>query len=109
MNLSIFSLRAKVLVHYYPLTGRLAVSPQGKLSITFDGDRGVLFVKAEADCCLDDIADDLDHPSTNVAEKMVYSPCPGAGGFEVFGLPILMVQVSFISFVCFSNNLELIP
>ncbi|CAN0912787.1 Omega-hydroxypalmitate O-feruloyl transferase [Linum grandiflorum] len=80
---------SKVLVHYYPLTGRLALSPQGKLSISFDGDRGALFVNAEADCCLDDIGDDLNHPCFDVVQKMVYSPCPGATGFEVFGLPLV--------------------
>ncbi|CAN1230837.1 Omega-hydroxypalmitate O-feruloyl transferase [Linum grandiflorum] len=85
---------SKVLVHYYPLTGRLAMSPQGKLSISFDGDRGVLFVDAEADCCLDDIGDDLNHLCFDVVQKMVYSPRPGATGFEVFGLPLLMVQVT---------------
>ncbi|CAN1329157.1 Omega-hydroxypalmitate O-feruloyl transferase [Linum perenne] len=68
---------SKVLVHYYPLTGRLTITPLGKLAITFAGDRGALFVEAEADCCLDDIGD-LADPRVDVAEKMVYSACPGA-------------------------------
>ncbi|CAN0910866.1 Omega-hydroxypalmitate O-feruloyl transferase [Linum grandiflorum] len=49
---------------------------------------------SKADCCMDDIGDDLDHPCFDVAQKMVYSPRPGATGFEVIGLPLLMIQVT---------------
>ena len=40
---------AKVLVHYYPLAGRLAISGEGKLVVDCTG---AVFVKAGVDCAM---------------------------------------------------------
>ncbi|GLJ15158.1 hypothetical protein SUGI_0247920 [Cryptomeria japonica] len=42
---------AKVLVHYYPLAGRLRKAAAGKLKVEYTGE-GVLFVEADADVTL---------------------------------------------------------
>ncbi|MBA0697706.1 hypothetical protein Goari_021235, partial [Gossypium aridum] len=46
----------KVLVHYYPLAGRLTISSEGKLIVDCTGE-GALFVKAEANCTMEEIGD----------------------------------------------------
>ncbi|KAK8970059.1 Omega-hydroxypalmitate O-feruloyl transferase [Platanthera guangdongensis] len=47
---------AELLVHYYPLAGRLTISSEGKLIVDCTGE-GAVFVEAEADCHMTDIGD----------------------------------------------------
>ncbi|KAF2302681.1 hypothetical protein GH714_000740 [Hevea brasiliensis] len=42
---------SKVLVHYYPLAGRLTISSEGKLIVDCTGE-GAVFVEAEANCAI---------------------------------------------------------
>ena len=90
---------SKVLVHYYPLVGRLTISPQGKLIINCDGDTdGAVFVEAEADCNMDEIGDST-KPDPITLGKLVYE-FPGAK--NLLEIPPLVAQV------CFTNNSRLI-
>ncbi|CAL4945811.1 unnamed protein product [Urochloa decumbens] len=80
---------AKVLVHYYPLAGRLAISGEGKLAVDCTGD-GAVFVEAEADCAMADIGD-VTEPDPSVLGKLVYT-VPGAK--NILEMPLLAAQVT---------------
>ncbi|KAF8028177.1 hypothetical protein BT93_E0936 [Corymbia citriodora subsp. variegata] len=47
---------AKVLVDYYPLAGRLVISPTGRLMVDCNRE-GAVFVVAEANCMLSELGD----------------------------------------------------
>lgn len=79
---------SKVLVHYYPLAGRLAISSEGKLIIDCNGE-GAVFVEAEADCEIEDIGDITTTDPTNLG-KLV-SDVPGVS--NILETPPLLVQV----------------
>lgn len=78
----------KVLVHYYPLAGRLEISSEGKLIINCSGE-GAVFVEAEADCMLDEIGD-VTKPDPDTLGKLVYD-IPGAK--NILEMPPLVAQV----------------
>ncbi|CAO1940778.1 unnamed protein product [Urochloa humidicola] len=80
---------AKVLVHYYPLAGRLAISAEGKLAVDCTGE-GAVFVEAEVDCAMADIGD-VAEPDPSVLGKLVYS-VPGAK--NILEMPLLAAQVT---------------
>lgn len=80
---------AKVLVHYYPLAGRLTISPEGKLIVDCTGE-GAVFVEAEADCEMDDIGD-IAKPDPVTLGKFVYN-VPGAK--NILEIPPLAAQVT---------------
>ncbi|CAO2831255.1 unnamed protein product [Amaranthus hypochondriacus] len=82
---------SKVLVHYYPLAGRLTISPQGKLIVNCDGETdGAVFVEAEADCNMDEIGDST-KPDPVTLGKLVYE-VPGVK--SLLQTPLLVVQVT---------------
>lgn len=81
---------AKVLVHYYPLAGRLTISQEGKLIIDCTGE-GAVFVEAEANGVLEEIGD-ITKPDPVTLGKLVYN-VPGAK--NVLEIPPLVAQVSF--------------
>lgn len=85
---------AKVLVHYYPLAGRLTISPEGKLIIDCSGE-GAVFVEAEANCALEEIGDNT-KPDPVTLGKLVYD-VPGAR--NILEIPPLVAQVT-----CFFPN-----
>lgn len=78
----------KVLVHYYPLAGRLAISSEGKLIVDCTGE-GAVFVEAEADCTIEDIGD-ITKPDPETLGKLVYD-IPGAK--NILEVPPLVAQV----------------
>ncbi|KAJ4960719.1 hypothetical protein NE237_020629 [Protea cynaroides] len=80
---------AKVLVHYYPLAGRLTISSQGKLIVDCTGD-GAVFVEAEANCNMEEIGD-ITKPDSATLSKLVYD-IPGAK--NILGIPPLVAQVT---------------
>lgn len=47
---------ADVLVSFFPMAGRLGKDCNGRVEINCNGE-GVLFVEAEADCCIDDFGE----------------------------------------------------
>ncbi|XP_072950255.1 omega-hydroxypalmitate O-feruloyl transferase-like [Typha angustifolia] len=80
---------SKVLVHYYPLAGRLTISAEGKLIVDCTGE-GAVFVEAEADCGMAVIGD-IAKPDPATLGKLVYN-VPGAK--NILEIPPLVVQVT---------------
>ncbi|KAF3334469.1 omega-hydroxypalmitate O-feruloyl transferase-like protein [Carex littledalei] len=80
---------ARVLVHYYPLAGRLTISPEMKLIVDCSAE-GAVFVEAEADCDMADIGD-LAKPDPVTLGKLVYD-VPGAK--NILEIPPLVAQVT---------------
>ncbi|XP_048127827.1 omega-hydroxypalmitate O-feruloyl transferase-like isoform X2 [Rhodamnia argentea] len=79
----------KVLVHYYPLAGRLTISPEGKLIVDCTGE-GAIFVEAEANCTLEEIGD-ITKPDPETLGKLVYD-VPGAK--NILEMPPLVAKVT---------------
>ncbi|KAF5748682.1 HXXXD-type acyl-transferase family protein [Tripterygium wilfordii] len=79
----------KVLVHYYPLAGRLTISCEGKLIVDCNGE-GALFLEAEANCEMDKIGD-ITKPDPKTLGKLVYE-VPGAK--NILEMPPLVAQVT---------------
>eukprot|EP00257_Ricinus_communis_P002069 XP_002512898.2 omega-hydroxypalmitate O-feruloyl transferase [Ricinus communis] len=79
----------KVLVHYYPLAGRLTISSEGKLIINCTGE-GAVFVEAEANCALEEIGD-ITKPDPHTLGKLVYD-IPDAK--NILQMPPLVAQVT---------------
>ncbi|KAL3732623.1 hypothetical protein ACJRO7_029292 [Eucalyptus globulus] len=61
---------AKVFVRYYPLAGRLIISPAGRLMVGCNGE-GVAFVVAEANCALSELGD-MTKPDTERLGKLAF-------------------------------------
>ncbi|KAG7954205.1 hypothetical protein I3843_11G004300 [Carya illinoinensis] len=80
---------SKVLVHYYPLAGRLTISSEGKLIVDCTGE-GAVFVEAEADCRIEEIGGNT-KPDPITLGKLVYD-IPGAK--NILEIPPLVVQVT---------------
>ncbi|KAK4486156.1 hypothetical protein RD792_008824 [Penstemon davidsonii] len=80
---------SKILVHYYPLAGRLTISPEMKLIVDCTGE-GAVFVEAEAECELGELGD-ITRPDPVTLGKLVYD-VPGAK--NVLEIPPLAVQVT---------------
>ncbi|KAL7161882.1 hypothetical protein ACSBR2_042374 [Camellia fascicularis] len=80
---------SKVLVHYYPLAGRLTISAEGKLIVDCNGE-GAVFVEAEANCKIEEIGDNT-KPDPVTLGKLVYD-IPGAK--NILEMPPLVAQVT---------------
>ncbi|KAA8540663.1 hypothetical protein F0562_024418 [Nyssa sinensis] len=80
---------SKVLVHYYPLAGRLTISSEGKLIVDCSGE-GAVFVEAEANCSIEEIEDNT-KPDPVTLGKLVYD-IPGAK--NILEMPPLVAQVT---------------
>lgn len=80
---------SKVLVHYYPLAGRLTISSEGKLIVDCTGE-GAVFVEAKADCTIEEIGDTT-KPDPITLGKLVYD-IPGAK--NILEMPLLVAQVT---------------
>ncbi|OAY30655.1 omega-hydroxypalmitate O-feruloyl transferase [Manihot esculenta] len=80
---------SKVLVHYYPIAGRLTISSEGKLIVDCTGE-GAVFVEAEANCSITEIGDTT-KPDPVTLGKLVYD-IPGAQ--NILQMPPLVVQVT---------------
>lgn len=79
---------AKLLVHYYPLAGRLREGSGKKLLVDCSG-QGVLFIEAEADVTLDQFGEPL-MPPIPCMEELLYD-VPGSCG--ILDSPLLLIQV----------------
>ncbi|XP_030442185.1 omega-hydroxypalmitate O-feruloyl transferase-like [Syzygium oleosum] len=81
---------ARVLVHYYPVAGRLARNSRGKLVVDCQKKLGVPFVEATADCDIENLGDErLVDP--DALDKLVYRD-PMQHILEV--APLLTAQVT---------------
>ncbi|XP_057982632.1 omega-hydroxypalmitate O-feruloyl transferase-like [Malania oleifera] len=79
----------KVLVQYYPLSGRLTISSEGKLIVNCSGE-GAVFVEAQANCAVQEIGD-ITKPNPLTLGKLVYD-IPGAK--NILEVPPLVAQVT---------------
>lgn len=80
---------SKVLVHYYPLAGRLAISSDRKLIVDCTAE-GAVFVEAEAHCSIQQIGD-ITKPDPDTLGKLVYD-IPGAT--NILHTPPLVAQLT---------------
>jgi len=81
---------AKILVHYYPLAGRLRLGSDGKYNVECTNE-GALFVEARANCNMDQV-DVKVITDDQTAGKLVYrSPDPE----NILEKPLMTAQVHF--------------
>ncbi|KAJ8449554.1 hypothetical protein Cgig2_005576 [Carnegiea gigantea] len=88
---------AKVLVHYYPLAGRLTITPEGKLAVDCTGE-GAIFAEAKANCSLAEMVV-MATVDPIILMNLVYE-FPGAK--NIVETPLLTVQVTKFSCGAFS-------
>ncbi|KAK1418407.1 hypothetical protein QVD17_27551 [Tagetes erecta] len=78
---------ADVLVSFFPMAGRLGKDGDGRIEIVCNGE-GVLFVEAEADCCIDDFGEITPSPELRrLAPTVDYSG-------DVSSYPLFITQVT---------------
>ncbi|EPS65560.1 hypothetical protein M569_09214, partial [Genlisea aurea] len=96
----------RVLVPYYPFTGRIRETPDGKkLQLFFDSEEGgALFVEARSDAALSDLGD-LSVPNP-AWKRLVYS-FSGEEQYEVVNMPLIIAQVTRFRCGGFSLGLRL--
>ncbi|XP_021775822.1 omega-hydroxypalmitate O-feruloyl transferase-like [Chenopodium quinoa] len=93
---------SKVLVHFYPLAGRLTMSPEGKLIVDCIGE-GPLFVEAEANCSVLELVG-IAGADPMVLKNLIYD-VPGAK--NIIETPIFTVQVTKFSCGAFAVGLAM--
>lgn len=79
----------KLLVHYYPLAGKLTISSEGKLIVDCTGE-GAVFLEAEADCEMEEIGD-MSKPDPSALGKLVFE-IPEAE--NILQMPLMAAQVT---------------
>lgn len=79
---------AKALVYYYPFAGRLREGHNRKLTVDCTGE-GILFVEAEADITLEQLADTIQPPCPYIDQLLHDVP----GSNAILGCPLLLIQV----------------
>ncbi|KAL9169290.1 hypothetical protein ABFS82_04G069900 [Erythranthe guttata] len=85
----------RVLVPYYPFTGRLRETENGKLEVFFGPDQGALMVEAHSDLALADLGD-LTVPNPAWI-KLIYR-FPDEEQYKVVDMPLVIAQVT--KFTC---------
>ncbi|XP_059651157.1 omega-hydroxypalmitate O-feruloyl transferase-like [Cornus florida] len=93
---------SKLLVHYYPVAGRLTFGSDGKLMVDCNGE-GAVLVEAEANCTIQEIVDNAEQGLVHLGKKLVYD-IPGAKNTPDIPPP-LVVQVT--NFKCGGFSLGL--
>ena len=84
---------AKVLVPYYPLAGKLTLTPDGKFAVDCTGE-GAVFVEADADCELEALGN-LTIPDPTATQKLFYSV---SGAKNILKMPLMVAQVRWKDF-----------
>lgn len=95
---------ASVLVPYYPLSGRLRETQNGKLEVFFGPEQGALMVEAHSEMSLADLGD-LAVP--NPAWTPLIFRFPNEEPYKVLDMPLLIAQVTLFSCGGFSIGLRL--
>ncbi|KMT10936.1 hypothetical protein BVRB_5g112740 [Beta vulgaris subsp. vulgaris] len=93
---------SKVLVHFYPLAGRLTISPEGKLIVDCTGE-GPFFVEAEANCSVMEMLG-IASADPMVLKNLVYE-VPGAK--NIIETPTFTVQVTKFKCGAFSVGMAM--
>ncbi|VVB04971.1 unnamed protein product [Arabis nemorensis] len=81
---------SEVLVHYYPVAGRLTISPEGKIAVNCTGE-GVVVVEAEANCGIEKVKEAISVNRMETLDQLVYD-IPGAR--NILEIPPVVVQVT---------------
>ncbi|CAN6456424.1 unnamed protein product [Victoria cruziana] len=95
---------ARVLVPYYPFSGRLRDAGNGKLEVYFPAGKSALFVKAHTSITIDELGG-LDVP--NPAWAQLIHRFPSEGPYEVIGMPLVIAQLTLFRCGGFSLGLRL--
>lgn len=95
---------ACVLVPYYPLSGRLRETENGKLEVFFGQEQGALMVEAYSEMSLAELGD-LTVPNPAWA-PLIYR-FPNEEPYKVLDMPLLIAQVTLFSCGGFSLGLRL--
>lgn len=95
---------AEVLVAYYPLSGRLRETKNGKLEVFFGLNQGVLMVEAHSKMALADLGD-LTVPNPGW-EPLIFK-FPDEEPYKVLDMPLVIAQVTLFSCGGFSLGLRL--
>ncbi|XP_020239243.1 omega-hydroxypalmitate O-feruloyl transferase [Cajanus cajan] len=95
---------ADVLVPYYPLSGRLRETKNGKLEVFFGPEQGALIVEAKSDIALAELGD-LTAP--NPAWEPLIFKFPNEEQYKVLEMPLVIAQVTLFSCGGFSLGLRL--
>ncbi|KAF8094984.1 hypothetical protein N665_0347s0006 [Sinapis alba] len=82
---------SEVLVHYYPVAGRLTISQEGKIAVNCSSE-GVVLVEAETNCGIDMIKEAISENRMEILEKFVYD-VPAAS--NILDIPPVIVQVTY--------------
>lgn len=93
-----------VLVPYYPLSGRLRETQNGKLEVFFGPDQGALIVEAHSEIELADLRD-LTAPNPDW-EPLIFK-FPNEEAYKVLDMPLLIAQVTLFRCGGFSLGLRL--
>ncbi|KAL2340670.1 hypothetical protein Fmac_008610 [Flemingia macrophylla] len=95
---------ADVLVPYYPLSGRLRETKNGKLEVFFGSEQGALIVEAKSDISLAELGD-LTAP--NPAWEPLIFKFPNEEQYKILEMPLVIAQVTLFSCGGFSLGLRL--
>ncbi|KAL9314342.1 hypothetical protein ACSQ67_019794 [Phaseolus vulgaris] len=95
---------ADVLVPYYPLSGRLRETGNGKLEVFFGAEQGALIVEARSDIALTELGD-LTAP--NPAWEPLIFKFPNEEQYKVLEMPLVIAQVTLFRCGGFSLGLRL--
>lgn len=95
---------SSVLVPYYPFSGRLRETKNGKLEVFFGPNQGALMVEAHAEMVLADLGD-LSVP--NPAWIPLIFRFPDEEPYQLLDMPLLIAQVTLFSCGGFSIGLRL--
>ncbi|KAK4257337.1 hypothetical protein QN277_006935 [Acacia crassicarpa] len=95
---------ADVLVPYYPLSGRLRETKDGKLEVFFGSDEGVLMVEAHSGTTLSELGD-LTAPNPDW-EPLIFK-FPNEEPYKVLDMPLIIAQVTLFRCGGFSLGLRL--
>lgn len=95
---------ADVLVPYYPLSGRLRETNNGKLEVFFGPDQGVLMLEAHSENTLSELGD---FAAPNPDWEPLIFRFPNEEPYQVLDMPLLIAQVTRFSCGGFSLGLRL--
>ncbi|KAL5572711.1 hypothetical protein UlMin_022308 [Ulmus minor] len=99
---------ARILVPYYPLSGRLRETKNGKLEVFFGEEQGALMVEAHSELALADLGV---HAGVVSVPNPGWTPLifrfPNEEPYKILDMPLLIVQLTLFSCGGFSIGLRL--